>query len=228
MLTDNKKYESSIDIELLRASLRKDETIIEVEDFGAGSAIIKSNKRVVKAIAKSSLKPKKYAQLLFRMVKYYQPENVLELGTSLGVTTAYLASGNAAAKIYTCEGSKNIAAIANSNFKHLGLQNVTLLQGAFEKTLPSLLDSVKKIDFVFIDGNHRKVPTLQYFEQLLVIADGKSIFVFDDIHWSEEMEAAWIIIKDHPAVTISIDLFFIGIIYLNPDVKVKQHFKIAY
>ena len=228
MLTDNKKYESSIDIELLRASLRKDETIIEVEDFGAGSGIIKSNKRVVKAIAKSSLKPKKYAQLLFRMVKYYQPENVLELGTSLGVTTAYLASGNAAAKIYTCEGSKNIAVIANSNFKHLGLQNVTLLQGAFEKTLPSLLDSVKKIDFVFIDGNHRKVPTLQYFEQLLVIANGKSIFVFDDIHWSEEMEAAWIIIKDHPAVTVSIDLFFIGIIYLNPDVKVKQHFKIAY
>ena len=228
MLIDSKKYESSTPIEALRASLKKDETVIEVEDYGAGSAIIKSNKRVVKAIAKSSLKPKKYAQLLFRMVKYYQPENVLELGTSLGVTTAYLASGNSAAKIYTCEGSKNIAAIANNNFKHLGLQNVTLLEGAFEKTLPFFLNTIKKIDFVFIDGNHRKVPTLQYFEQLLVIANGKSIFVFDDIHWSEEMEAAWIIIKDHPAVTISIDLFFIGIIYLNPDVKVKQHFKIAY
>ncbi len=228
VLTDKKKYPAAEEIEAQRQILTKNETIIEVEDFGAGSGSIKSNRRAVKAIAKSSLKPKKYAQLLFRMVKYYQPEVLLELGTSLGITTAYLASGNRAAKVFTCEGSKNIADIAKNNFKHLGLQNVTLLQGAFQETLPPLLAAVKKIDFAFIDGNHRKIPTLQYFEQLLAVAENNSILVFDDIHWSEEMEAAWAIILQHPAVTISIDLFFIGIIYLNQDVKVKQHFKIAY
>lgn len=228
VLTDKTRYKGTPAIEGIRENLKIDDTIIEVEDFGAGSGIIKSNKRVVKAIAKSSLKPKKYAQLLFRMVKYYEPATVIELGTSFGITTAYLASANTATKVYTFEGAKNIATIAAHNFKQLNLQNICLLQGDFADTLPPLLKSINNLGFAFVDGNHRKIPTLQYFEQLLAIADDKCILVFDDIHWSEEMEAAWEIIMQHPRVTISIDLFFIGIIYLNKDVKVKQHFKIAY
>ena len=228
VLTDKSQCTNSDSIEALRASLKKDGRLIEVEDFGAGSGSLKSNVRSVKLIAASSLKPKKYAQLLFRMVNYYQPKNVIELGTSFGITTSYLASANVDSNIFTCEGSKNIAEIAQRNFAYLGLQNIKLLQGSFTDTLPRLLSSIKKLDFAFIDGNHRKIPTLQYFEQLLSIADDQSILVFDDIHWSKEMEEAWAVILQHPRVTISIDLFFIGIIYLNKDVKVKQHFKIAY
>ena len=228
VLTDKRNCTNGESIEAVRAFLKKDDTLIEVEDFGAGSGSIKSNLRSVKAIAASSLKPKKYARLLFRMVNYYRPENVIELGTSFGITTAYLASASVATNVFTCEGAKNIAGIAGQNFVKLGLQNITLLQGSFVDTLPDLLNSVKKLDFAFIDGNHRKVPTLQYFEQLLGIADEESILVFDDIHWSKEMEEAWTIIMKHPRVTVSIDLFFIGIIYLSKDVKVKQHFKIAY
>jgi predicted O-methyltransferase YrrM len=228
VLRDTRPYYCYGPVEHLRRALLKNNTVIEVQDFGAGSSVIKSNQRVVKAIAKSSLKPKKFAQLLFRMVNYFQPQNVVELGTSMGITTAYLASGNSNAPVYTCEGAKNIAAIAQENFNQIGLKNTILLQGDFAKTLPVLLQSLPAIDFAFIDGNHRKAPTLEYFEQLLEKTHAGSILVFDDIHWSSEMEAAWEIIRQHPAITLSIDLFFIGIVFFDTSFKVKQHFSIRF
>ncbi len=228
VLRDYRQYYCYGPVEQRRSELLNDNSVIEVEDFGAGSTVIKSNRRIVKAIAKSSLKPKKFAQLLFRMVNYYQPHNIVELGTSLGITTAYLASGNSSAPVYTCEGAKSIAAIAQKNFNHLGLTNTILLQGDFAKTLPVLLESLNKIDFAFIDGNHRQAPTLQYFEQLLQKTHSGSILVFDDIHWSAEMEAAWETIRNHPAVTLSIDLFFIGIVFFDPSFTIKQHFIIRF
>ncbi len=228
VLNDKKKYNCYDTIEELREQLKKNDTVIEVEDFGAGSSVIKSNKRIVKDIANSSLKPKKFAQLLFRMVQYYQPKNVLELGTSFGITTAYLANGNDDVQVYTLEGAAQIAAIAQNNFIQLGINNITLTQGDFAKTLPCLFSTLDKIDFVFIDGNHRKEPTLEYFEQLLAHSHNNTILVFDDIHWSKEMEEAWLTIRQYPAVTLTIDLFFIGIVIVQNDIKVKQHFTIAY
>ena len=165
VLNDKNEYPCYKAIELVRNELLHDRSIIEVGDFGAGSAVIKKNTRAVNRIAASSLKPRKYAQLLFRMVNYYKPKNIVELGTSFGITTAYLASGNQAAAVFTLEGSSAIACIAKRNFEKLQLDNARLLQGNFEETLPSVLLSVKNIDFVFIDGNHRMEPTLAYFNQ---------------------------------------------------------------
>lgn len=228
VLNDKKKYDCYDRIEVVRQQLKRDSSIIEVEDFGAGSTVIKSDKRIVKDIANSSLKSPKFAQLLFRIVQYYKPENVLELGTSFGITTAYLACGNATAKIFTCEGASQIASIAQQNFKQLSINNIALFQGDFAKTLPGLLSSINKIDFAFIDGNHRKEPTLQYFQQLLKLSDNNTILIFDDIHWSKEMENAWSAIQQDVAVTLTIDLFFIGIVCINNNIKVKQHFSIRY
>ena len=228
VLNDKTAYPSYHPIEQKRKALLKDSTLIEVEDFGAGSSVIKSNKRVVSAIAASSLKPKKYAQLLYRMVQYYKPETVLELGTSFGITTAYLAFANEASKVFTCEGSRAIAAIANQNFKVLQLNNVQLTEGDFTETLSPLLSNLAKVNFAFIDGNHRKEPTLQYFNKMLNYATPATILVFDDIHWSADMEEAWAAIKEHPAVTLTIDLFFISIIFFNPDIKLKQHFTVRF
>jgi predicted O-methyltransferase YrrM len=226
VLNDKKNYECYHSVEQKRKELLNDSTVIEVEDFGAGSSIIKTNKRVVKHIAQSSLKPKKFSQLLFRMVNYYQPKTIVELGTSFGITTSYLAWGNTKATVFTCEGAKNIAQIAQQTFEGLRLQNINLSEGDFTKTLPPLLTQIKKVDFAFVDGNHRKVPTLDYFTQLLQITQPATILVFDDIHWSAEMEAAWEEIKQHPQVTLTIDLFFIGIVCINDTVKAKQHFTI--
>jgi predicted O-methyltransferase YrrM len=228
VLKDKTQYDCYTEIETQRKKLLTDSQIIHVEDFGAGSSVIKSNQRIVKNIAASSLKPKKYAQLLYRMVQYYKPETIIELGTSLGITTSYLASGNSNSTMYTCEGSAAIATIAQHNFDILKLKNIELIQGDFDQTLQPLLSKINKIDLAFVDGNHRKEPTLAYFSQLLNSSILSTILIFDDIHWSAEMEAAWKEIQAHPEVTLTIDLFFIGIVFINNDFKVKQHFSVAY
>ncbi|MEI9933802.1 MAG: class I SAM-dependent methyltransferase [Ferruginibacter sp.] len=228
VLNDKKEYECYGKIESARKKLLNDETIIQVEDFGAGSTVMKSKERRVKDIARSSLKPKKFAQLLFRITQYYKPTTIVELGTSLGITTSYLASANKNAIVYTCEGSTSIAGIAARNFKQLQLRNIELRKGNFDETLPLLLSTLNKIDLAFVDGNHRKVPTLNYFYKLLDHSKESTILIFDDIHWSEEMEAAWLEIQNHPSVTLSIDLFFIGIVLFKKDFKAKQQFSIRY
>lgn len=228
VLNDKKQYACYAAIEKERIKLLANKNKIDVQDFGAGSAVIKTKSRAINKIAASSLKPKKYAQLLYRMVQYYQPENIAELGTSFGITTAYLASANLHTRVYTLEGAANIAAIAQQNFGELNLKNIELLQGDFEKILPLLFAKINIIDFVFIDGNHRKEPTLQYFAAFLKVSTPATILIFDDIHWSKEMEAAWEQIKMDEAVTLTIDLFFIGIVFLRKEFKVKQHFSIRF
>jgi predicted O-methyltransferase YrrM len=228
VLNDKQNYPAYQPIEKIRKQLLTDSTVIEVEDFGAGSSVIKTNERVVAAIAASSLKPKKYAQLLYRMVQYYKPDTIVELGTSFGITTAYFASANVVSKVFTCEGSVAIASIARQNFAALQLNNIQLTEGDFAKTLSPLLSNLNTVNFAFADGNHRKEPTLYYFNQLLKHTTPATILVFDDIHWSCEMEEAWNAIKQHPAVTLTIDLFFIGIVFFNADINHKQHFTIRF
>ena len=228
VLNDKNNYTPYETVENRRKELLHDTTVIEVEDFGAGSSVIKTNQRVVKNIAQSSLKPKKISQLLFRIVQYYKPETILELGTSFGISAAYLAAGNNNANVFTCEGAKNIATIAQQTFQKLNLKNITLTIGNFENTLPALLTQIKNVDLAFVDGNHRKQPTLQYFQQLLNHSNTATLLIFDDIHWSAEMEAAWEQIKQHAQVTLTIDLFFIGIVCINAAIKEKQHFVIRF
>jgi predicted O-methyltransferase YrrM len=228
VLNDRKEYACYSAIESQRKNLLQNNTVIEVEDFGAGSSVIKTNKRVVKKIAALSLKPKKFAQLLFRIVQYYQPKTIVELGTSLGITSSYLAAGSNTCNVFTCEGSVHIAAIAKNTFSNLNNQNIQLVEGDFTKTLPPLLSQLQKIDLAFVDGNHKKEPTLYYFHQLLQHSTNNTILIFDDIHWSEEMEDAWNTIKNHSSVTLTIDLFFIGLVFINTDFKEKQHFTIRF
>ncbi len=229
VLNDKNHYAAYDAIEKLRSTLLQNETILTIEDFGAGSRTNLQTKRKVSAVAASSLKPKKFGQLLFRMVKFYQPKNILELGTSLGITSAYLASANNAATTITLEGSPAVASVAQKNFDSLHLKNIELIEGNFDETLSTVLNQkLSTLDLVFVDGNHRKEPTLQYFHKLLEHAHEHSIFIFDDIHWSEEMEAAWNEIKQHASITVSIDLFFIGILFFRKENKAKEHFTIRF
>jgi len=228
VLNDRKKEPCFEAIESVRLSLKSNHDFIEVEDFGAGSSVIKSNQRKISRIANSSLKSPKYAQLLHRMVKYFRPKNILELGTSFGITSAYLAKGNPEAQLYTFEGAASISKIAENNFKKLGIKNVELINGDFGKTLPPFFEKNIPIDFAFIDGNHREKPTIEYFNTILSHCNEHSILVFDDIHWSAEMENAWDFIKNNQSVTMSVDLFFIGIVFFRKDFKEKQHFTIQF
>ncbi len=215
-------------IELIRKQLLQDNSVLNITDFGAGSRGHAIKKKSIKFIAAASLKPKKYGQLLYRMVAHFGPQRVLELGTSLGITTAYLATANPLAKVYTLEGAKEVAGIAENNFGQLGLKNIQIVVGNFDDTLAPLLSNIDSLDFVFVDGNHRYEPTIHYFQQLKPKMKADSILIFDDIHWSQEMEAAWKTIKEDPSITISIDLFFIGIVFFRKENKVKQHFSISF
>lgn len=229
VMNDKTTYPVYKQIEDRRKELLNDSRVIEVEDFGAGSSVIKTKQRVIKNIAASSLKPKKYAQLLFRMTKYYKAEHILELGTSFGTTGAYLASADEKVNVITMEGSAQIAAAAEQTFEKLSLKNIHIIKGDFEKTLPGLIEKTKhNFDLIFLDGNHRKEPTLRYFRELLPVTGTDTIMIFDDIHWSREMEEAWAEIKNNDAVTLTIDLFFIGIVLFKKDFKVKQHFTVRF
>lgn len=228
VLNDKTHYPEYKTIEELRHNLLKDQSILTIEDFGAGSSISKTDQRTVASIAKNAAKSKKYSQLLFRIVKEYQPKTILELGTSLGISTSYFATANPINKVITLEGAKEIAKIARQNFKTLNLFNVELLEGNFNETVSSVLSNLSSVDLAFIDGNHRLQPTIQYFETILSKTHNFSIVVLDDIHWSSEMEQAWKHCKEHASVTLSIDLFFIGLLFFKKEIKEKQHFTIRF
>jgi len=228
ILNDKTVYAEYEKVEALRDQLLNDTAVLEVEDFGAGSAVDKKNKRSISSIAKNAAKPKKAGQLLFRMVRYYQPATILELGTSLGITTSYLSLAKPNARLITMEGSKEIADFAKQDFQKLKLENTELEEGNFDNTLSSVVRGLSSIDFAFIDGNHRKEPTERYFQELVIKTNNDSILVFDDIHWSSEMEAAWETIKNNAAVMCTIDLFFIGIVFFRKEFKEKQHFVIRF
>ncbi|MBI3501817.1 MAG: class I SAM-dependent methyltransferase [Bacteroidetes bacterium] len=226
----NKKgsYYSFDKIEHLRKKLLISKKEIEVADFGTG----KSGKRSIAAIVQRSAKNEKYCQLLFRLAYHFHPETILELGTSLGISTLYLASANKKTTVITIEGSPEVAECAQKNFRTENAGNIKLVTGNFDVVLPDVLNqkiklAKRKLDFCFFDGNHHKQPTLKYFSQCLEYAHNDSVFIFDDIHWSNEMEEAWEEIKSHPKVSVTVDLFFLGLVFFRTE-QVKENFTLRF
>ena len=214
-------------IELLRKNLCKSEKIIQITDFGAGSSINNNRKRKVKDVAKNSAKNAKFGQLLYRICQFFGPKSIVELGTSLGISTAYLASGKSDVKVFTFEGCPETAQLAEENFNKMNLENIDITIGDFKHTLTQKLEKIKNVDLAFIDGNHQETPTTSYFEEILKYANNDSIFIFDDIHWSSGMESAWWYIKSHKRTTLTIDLFFVGIVFIKSELS-KENFIIRF
>jgi len=228
ILMDGSHFPDYAPIEDLRRQLQLDGTLLEIEDMGAGSALQATRQRSIADLARKAAKPRRLGQLLFRIARYYQPGSILELGTSLGLSTAYLAAGASNAHVWTIEGAGTIAEVANRNFDLLGLKNVKGVTGNFDQVLGTVLDKAGPIDLAFVDGNHRLEPTLRYFDSLIGRASRSSVLIFDDIHWSEEMEEAWASIKNDARVYLTVDLFFIGLVFLRDEFKVKQDFVIRF
>jgi predicted O-methyltransferase YrrM len=195
---------------------------IKVTDFGAGSKVFKSDLRAVNKIAKYAGINSKRAHLLSRITDYFKPNTILEIGTSLGIGTSALHLGNPSAKITTLEGCKNTAEIAKNLFEQFSFQNIEVFTGEFSKTL-STLKFKNSLDMVYFDGNHQKEATLNYFNHCLQFINNESFFIFDDIHWSKEMESAWEEIKKHPEVKVTIDTFQWGIVFFRKEQE-KEHF----
>jgi predicted O-methyltransferase YrrM len=210
-------------IEHIRKLLVHSDEKIAVTDFGTGV----SSTRNVSDIAIRAIKPARYAQLLYRIVNYAKATTILELGTSLGITTAYLASVARRSRCVTMEGCPEIANIAGENLRQLGLDNVTIVKGNIDENLHAVLETFESIDFIFIDANHRYDAVMNYFNQCLNKINANTIMVVDDIHWSDGMQQAWKEIQQHAAVTSTMDLFHSGIVFFNPDLNLK-HYKLIF
>ncbi len=224
---NKKNFYVYLQIEKLRTTLSLSNQKVVCVDLGAGSKVNNSSKKSVQTILSSAAKSPKYAQLLFRLVNHFQPATILELGTSLGISSAYMAAANSKSKLITIEGCEEVAKVAKESFQKLELKNIEQVVGNFDEVLPGVLKNINQLDFVFFDGNHRKAPTLKYFSQCLEKANEKSVFVFDDIYWSTEMKEAWEEIKNNEKVTVTLDLFFLGIVFFRKE-QVKQNFIIRY
>ena len=210
-------------IEALRKQLLNDKRSIQVIDLGAGSKVNNDQTKKIRDIARNALKPRRLAQLLYRLAADLKPLNIIELGTCLGITTVYLQNASPKAKVYSLEGSPETAAVALETFQKAGLTNIAEITGNFDDTLPGVIKELDQLDFVFVDGNHQRDATLKYFEWCLPKVHEDTMLIFDDIYWSEGMKEAWSVIKAHPRVTVTVDLFWIGLVFFKKG-QAKEDF----
>ncbi len=215
-------------IEAKRREFEHSNLVLDVLDLGAGSSSGKQNQRTISSIAKRAAKPSRFARLFYRIISYYQIDSVLELGTSLGLTTRYLSIAEPQHGVISIEGAPAIANFTSESLAEEGIRNTTILTGDFKDHLPSAMASMKGSKLVFFDGNHQYQPTLDYFEAALEVIGDADILIFDDIHWSKDMEKAWSVIRNNEKVSCTIDLFFIGIVFFRKEFKEKLHFAIRF
>jgi len=241
-------------IEAIREQMLQSREKIHVTDYGAGSKVNASPVREIRDIAQNSKKSARLGRLFFRLIEHFGYEYIFDLGTSLGLTTLFLAA-DSKTKVTTFEGCPETAKIADRNFEQFAVykgqgardkreekrskrqeakgnsqpaitnhkSQITTIVGNLDEVLSEQVNAAPKIDFAFFDANHRYEPTVHYFETCLQKAHNDSLFVFDDIHWSAEMEAAWAYIKAHPSVTVTIDLFAVGLVFFRKQ-QPKQDF----
>ncbi len=219
VIKSNKRLPAFDAIESRRNELLSNSSIINLQDPGAGSLVSASQQRTIGSIAKHSLSPKPFCTLLYRLVQFQQPTQILEIGTSLGISTAYIATTVPAASITTIEGSPAIASVAKETFSQLQIQNIQLLEGKAQALLPVFSEQTTKLDLVFIDAHHNEAATLLFFDTLINCLHHQSIVVVGDIHWSADMESAWNKLILYPEVTLSVDIFDAGILFFNPDLR---------
>jgi predicted O-methyltransferase YrrM len=208
-----------------RNELLQNKNTIQVNDFGVGSKVFKSNTRQISQIAKTAGIAQKRAELLFRITNYFQPNSILEIGTSLGLATSALALGNQKSKITTLEGCPDTMAIAKNQLQLFNFENVECITTEFNDFLQICNLKSEICNLIYFDGNHSKTATLEYFDLLLPTIANDSVWIFDDIHWSQDMEEAWEIIKNHPKVTVTIDTFQWGLVFFRTEQPI-EHFVI--
>ncbi len=229
VLRDENAYYCFADIERRRELLLACQDVLDVTDFGsAGSPEGKQVQRRVCDIARTHLERPKIGQLLFRLVNFIaqhekRPLEILELGTSLGVTTAYLASAGSRHRVMTLEGSEAVLRVAQGVWRALRLENIEWQQGNIDDTLFKC--AREKLDLAYVDANHTFEATMRYVRFLLPRMNEKGVIVIDDIHHSEQMEQAWAALKDDARVTTSMDLYHVGLLFVDPH-YLKRHYRI--
>ncbi|EMR02119.1 O-methyltransferase [Cesiribacter andamanensis] len=211
-------------VEQLRRELLESGEWLQLQEMGAGSSLTTNNKRPVASIARHSLTPARFSQLLYRLLQFTQAQTVLELGTSLGLNSLYMAAAIPAGTLYTIEGCPQTAALARRHVELQQVTNIQLLTGNIDQQLPQLLAQASpQLDLAYLDANHTYEATLRYFGWLLPHLHPQSVVVVDDIHWSAGMQQAWQELCRHPSVTLSLDLYEAGLLFFRPGMQAQQY-----
>jgi predicted O-methyltransferase YrrM len=214
------------ELEAIRKGLLSDERVISVTDLGAGSRTMKSDTRKISDIAAKGISSPSQSAILYRLCNFLNVKSCLELGTSLGLNTLYLAKAGSDIKVVTIEGSEALSQYASQMAKKKGAGNISFITGEFSQKLPEVLRNIPALDLGYIDGNHRYAATMEYFSMFLEKKHDNTVMIFDDIHWSPGMTKAWNEIKSHPQVTLTIDTFYSGYVFFRKEVKEKVHLRI--
>lgn len=184
---------------------------LETVDHGAGSNFA-GERKTVGAIARTSLKRKRHAAAVAAWADAIEAKRILELGTCLGITTAYLAN-RSEVEVVTLEGNADRLQIAEGAWQRLGLEKrIHGVQGKFSDTLPTVLSEGKLFDLIFIDGHHEGEALKAYLRQLTPYLAEDGLVVCDDIHWSGDMETAWEEIATSGEWTLAMDTFEMGVL----------------
>jgi predicted O-methyltransferase YrrM len=239
VLEDEERYFYAFrDVGILREQLLSNSTPLRVTDYGAGpdaaydkgtsATGVQYRQTTIAQVAARSGSSDQQGQRLFRLVNWHKPQHLLELGTSLGLGTLYMAYALPNPyQFITLEGCPQITEVARLHLETFKKGDIQVIDGPFQQTLGTALERLQRLDMVYFDGDHRYEPTLRYFDQCLSYAHDNSIFVFDDVHWSSGMERAWETIKAHPKVTMTIDCWDFGCVFFQPDIKQKQHIAVV-
>ncbi len=217
-----KSFTGLPEVETVRTNLLTSTQQIELVDLGAPSPHFQNHLRPLSKITATSASPKKIGELLQRIVTYIQAKTIVELGTSVGLTTLYLAN-QPGSQVTTFEGNKTLIQVALTHFEYFNKRNIRIVDGNIDQTLPDFIQNPAKIDFALMDANHRYTPTLRYFELLAKRIQTKGVIVMDDIYYSPEMEKAWTELRQHPLVYGSVDLFRCGLLFFDPALN-RQHY----
>ncbi|HQQ94802.1 MAG TPA: class I SAM-dependent methyltransferase [Bacteroidia bacterium] len=214
------------ELDHIRQTLGRDQRILESPDLGAGSTHFRTNARTVADIVRHGISKPKQSRILFHLIRHLNCRLIIELGTSLGLNTLYLAAANPSGKVYSLEGSPALVNFASNLAQDANLTNIEFREGHFDLTLPELLKTLNRVDLVYVDGNHSKEATLRYFYAILEKVQDDSVLVFDDIYWSAGMTEAWHAIQKEPAVRLSIDTYYMGLVFFRKDILTKQQFSL--
>jgi len=209
-----------------KKELLNDETILTVVDMGAGSNTFKNNRRKIKTIVSIGISSQKQSQILYRLINFLQIKNAIELGTSIGLNSMYMAAAAPKSKIISIEGDSQLFNFARDLSKKNEITNIEFVNARFDDVLPYLLSEIEELDLIYIDGNHTYDATLKYYEMAKTKRHNTSVFIFDDIYWSAGMTASWKKIQQDNAVTMTIDLFYFGMVFFNPQIKEKVNLRL--
>ncbi|MGB3590350.1 MAG: class I SAM-dependent methyltransferase [Nonlabens sp.] len=222
VIKDNTNKNGYLELLRFRESVKNNNTLLTIEDHGAGSRVFKTNTRKVSELLRYNSTSLERTKLLYRIVQHYQPRNILELGTSLGIGSHAMAMASSSTRIITVEGAAMVAAFTANHLEKNQITNVSVVHATFKDYMPTLTG--RQFDLIYIDGHHDGNALVNYFEDLLELCHNETIIIADDINWSSSMQGAWNKIQDHPMVTASINTFDWGILFLRKEQRQERFY----